>query len=106
MRIANPQRLLKPRSLLPAILCLIALLSGARAWAADYFNPALLDIDTPGQSKTDLSVYENGPGQAPGKYRVTLFINNKKQTACRLILSSSPPAMVTHRYSPAFPSTA
>ncbi|WP_077264247.1 fimbria/pilus outer membrane usher protein [[Enterobacter] lignolyticus] len=78
MRTANPQRLLKPRFLLPAILCLIALLSGARAWAADYFNPALLDIDTPGQSKTDLSVYENGPGQAPGKYRVTLFINNKR----------------------------
>lgn len=78
MRIAHLQRWLTLRCRLPVILCLVALLPGVRAWAADYFNPALLDIDTPGQGKTDLSVYENGPGQAPGKYRVTLFINNKR----------------------------
>lgn len=46
--------------------------------ADDYFNPALLDIDNPQQGKTDLSVYEKGPGQAPGKYQVTVFINNNK----------------------------
>jgi outer membrane usher protein len=28
--------------------------------------------------KTDLSIYEKGPGQAPGKYQVTIFINNNK----------------------------
>ncbi|MBE1999442.1 FimD/PapC N-terminal domain-containing protein, partial [Klebsiella pneumoniae] len=43
-----------------------------------YFNPALLDIDNPQQEKTDLSVYEKGPGQAPGKYQVAVFINNNK----------------------------
>jgi len=78
MRIANRLRLLKLSVHLLVILLLFGIHPGARAWAEDYFNPALLDIDTPGQSKTDLSVYENGPGQAPGKYRVTLFINNKK----------------------------
>lgn len=46
--------------------------------ADDYFNPALLDIDNPQQEKTDLSVYEKGPGQAPGKYQVAVFINNNK----------------------------
>lgn len=44
--------------------------------ADDYFNPALLDIDNPQQAKTDLSIYEKGPGQAPGKYLVSIFINN------------------------------
>lgn len=44
----------------------------------DYFNPALLDIDNPQQTRTDLSVYEKGPGQAPGKYQVSVFINNNK----------------------------
>jgi outer membrane usher protein len=50
----------------------------ASGMADDYFNPALLDIDNPQQGKTDLSVYEKGPGQAPGKYQVTMFINNNK----------------------------
>ncbi|HBD79569.1 MAG TPA: fimbrial assembly protein, partial [Leclercia adecarboxylata] len=47
-------------------------------WADDYFNPALLDLDNPQQGKTDLSIYEKGPGQAPGQYQVALFINNNK----------------------------
>lgn len=46
--------------------------------ADDYFNPALLDIDNPQQGKTDLAIYEKGPGQAPGTYPVTVFINNNK----------------------------
>lgn len=46
--------------------------------ADDYFNPALLDIDNPQQGKTDLAIYEKGPGQAPGKYQVSVFINNNK----------------------------
>lgn len=46
--------------------------------ADDYFNPALLDVDNPQQEKTDLSIYEKGPGQAPGKYQVSIFINNNK----------------------------
>jgi hypothetical protein len=61
-----------------------------QAHADDYFNPALLDIDNPEQAKTDLSVYENGPGQAQANIRsrcssitikstpVTSFLHYKK----------------------------
>ncbi|WP_336286233.1 fimbria/pilus outer membrane usher protein [Cronobacter dublinensis] len=58
------------------IACICAGLSLGQARAEDYFNPALLEIDNPGQEKTDLSVYEKGPGQAPGKYRVDVYVNN------------------------------
>ncbi|MEG6304333.1 fimbria/pilus outer membrane usher protein [Enterobacter ludwigii] len=61
------------------ILCGLALaIFAQQVMADDYFNPALLDIDNPQQGKTDLSVYEKGPGQAPGKYQVNIFINNNK----------------------------
>ncbi|WP_082683162.1 fimbria/pilus outer membrane usher protein [Entomohabitans teleogrylli] len=78
MGINNFKRLLAHGSRLLVFLIVVTACSGSRAWAEDYFNPALLDIDTPGQGKTDLSIYEKGPGQAPGKYRVTIFINNKQ----------------------------
>ncbi|VFS16518.1 outer membrane usher protein lpfC [Enterobacter cancerogenus] len=48
------------------------------AGSNDYFNPALLDVDNPTAGKTDLSIYEKGPGQAPGKYQVAIYINNNK----------------------------
>lgn len=65
-------------ALLAIFLSLAAACFSAQARADDYFNPALLDVDNPQQAKTDLTVYEKGPGQAPGKYQVTLFINNNK----------------------------
>ncbi|MEL4867730.1 fimbria/pilus outer membrane usher protein [Pantoea agglomerans] len=66
-------------SSLLVILCGLALaIFAQQVMADDYFNPALLDIDNPQQGKTDLSVYEKGPGQAPGKYQVAIFINNNK----------------------------
>src|SRR5690606_34265240 len=61
------------------LLCGLAMaIFAQQVWADDYFNPALLDIDNPQQGKTDLSLYEKGPGQAPGKYEVSIFINNNK----------------------------
>ena len=61
------------------ILCGLAVACfSQQIWADDYFNPALLDLDNPQQGKTDLSIYEKGPGQAPGQYQVALFINNNK----------------------------
>jgi outer membrane usher protein len=47
--------------------------------ARDYFNPALLGIDNPNQGDTDLSVFEEGETQAPGTYRVDIYINNAQQ---------------------------
>lgn len=44
--------------------------------AREYFNPALLEIDNPSQAGADLSVFEEG-AQAPGKYRVDLYVNNE-----------------------------
>ena len=65
-------------SLLVILFGLAMAIFAHQVMADDYFNPALLDIDNPQQGKTDLSVYEKGPGQAPGKYQVTVFINNNK----------------------------
>jgi outer membrane usher protein len=49
------------------------------AQARDYFNPALLELDNPQQGKTDLTVFEEGATQAPGIYRVDIYLNNELQ---------------------------
>ncbi|MEB6379246.1 fimbrial biogenesis outer membrane usher protein [Leclercia adecarboxylata] len=66
------------RALLVALGCAALSVGVQQVLAADYFNPALLDIDTPGQGKTDLSLYESGPGIAPGSYQVDVYVNNNK----------------------------
>ncbi|VTR59823.1 Outer membrane usher protein fimD precursor [Serratia fonticola] len=48
------------------------------AQARDYFNPALLELDNPQQGKTDLTVFEDGATQAPGTYRVDIYVNNQQ----------------------------
>lgn len=60
---------------------LIAMFSSSmsiNAHARDYFNPALLQIDNPQQGISDLSVYENAGGQAPGVYHVDIILNNQR----------------------------
>lgn len=64
--------------MLIALGCTLLGVCVQKVLADDYFNPALLDIDHPGQGKTDLSIYEIGPGQAPGKYHVDVYVNNNK----------------------------
>jgi outer membrane usher protein len=49
------------------------------AQARDYFNPALLEVDNPHQGSTDLTVFEEGTNQAPGTYRVDIYMNNEQQ---------------------------
>ena len=58
----------------------VALLTGTmmNAQARDYFNPALLELGTPGQNAVDLSSFEDKGGQLPGSYRVDVFLNNEK----------------------------
>ncbi|EMB4325087.1 fimbrial biogenesis outer membrane usher protein [Pluralibacter gergoviae] len=46
------------------------------AQSREFFNPALLEIDNPAQAGADLSVFEEG-SQAPGKYRVDLYVNEE-----------------------------
>ena len=47
------------------------------AVAREYFNPALLSINAPNATMTDLSVFENTSAQAPGSYRVDIILNNE-----------------------------
>ncbi|CAI1969312.1 Outer membrane usher protein fimD precursor [Serratia fonticola] len=49
------------------------------AQARDYFNPQMLEIDNPNQGSTDLTVFEDGANQAPGTYRVDIYLNNEQQ---------------------------
>lgn len=49
------------------------------AQARDYFNPQMLEIDNPHQGSTDLTVFEDGANQAPGTYRVDIYLNNEQQ---------------------------
>lgn len=44
-------------------------------YAREYFNPALLELDNPGQGNSDLSVFEEGAGQPPGIYHVDIYVN-------------------------------
>ncbi|MDQ1884170.1 fimbria/pilus outer membrane usher protein [Aeromonas salmonicida] len=46
--------------------------------AEDYFNPALLAIDSASGEFTDLSLFEQG-AQSPGVYRVDVFVNGVKK---------------------------
>lgn len=50
------------------------------AQARESFNPALLEVGgAPIQDGTDLSLFEDGVSQAPGIYRVDIFLNNEPQ---------------------------
>ncbi|WP_140919251.1 fimbria/pilus outer membrane usher protein [Limnobaculum xujianqingii] len=57
----------------------LALLLGGinQVCAEEYFNPALLSLDKQDLAGTDLSVFEQDGPQAPGQYRVDLYLNNE-----------------------------
>lgn len=67
----------RPSRLARLVACQVTLLiSGAgMVNAAEYFNPALLEIDNPVQGNADLSIFEDGDLQAPGTYRVDIYLN-------------------------------
>ncbi|WP_024913717.1 fimbria/pilus outer membrane usher protein [Chania multitudinisentens] len=59
----------------------IALLGGMAfdAQARESFNPALLEAGVLTQEAADLSRFEDGVSQAPGTYRVDIYLNNEQQ---------------------------
>lgn len=61
------------------ISCQIAMLSGVPGGvqARDYFNPALLEIGGPSDHGADLTIFEQGLTQAPGNYRVDVYLNGE-----------------------------
>lgn len=77
------------------VSCQFAMLMGSAgmASAAEYFNPALLEIDNPAQGKADLSVFEEGDLQPPGTYRVDIYLNGSmvdtKDVVFSLVTNSS-----------------
>lgn len=48
---------------------------GVQATARDYFDPALLDFGSNSGQPVDLSQFETAGGQAPGTYRVDIYVN-------------------------------
>lgn len=60
----------------PPIFLLIISSSCGIAFAREHFNPALLETGQGVSPAVDLSIYEKGM-QAPGKYRVDIFLNGK-----------------------------
>lgn len=62
------------------VSCQVAIWVGVvgGAQARDYFNPALLELDNPSQRGADLTIFEDGLTQAPGQYRVDVYLNGSK----------------------------
>lgn len=62
------------------IACQVAILMGisGSVQARDYFNPALLELGSPSSDHgVDLTVFEEGQAQAPGEYRVDIYLNGQ-----------------------------
>ncbi|CAI1803682.1 Outer membrane usher protein fimD precursor [Serratia fonticola] len=61
--------------------------------ARDYFNPALLELGTPGQTSVDLSTFGEQGGQIPGTYRVDIYLNNEKKVTRNVEFRMQPDAV-------------
>lgn len=75
--------------LLPWVFGMTSLLGccSASVQAKEYFNPALLEIDSQQQGSTDLAVFEEGVNQAPGSYRVDIYINDDMRDTRDVVFS-------------------
>lgn len=58
----------------PVVFSSLAILSPLKAMAEQYFNPAFLSNDP--SAVADLSQFNKSGGQAPGSYRVDIYIND------------------------------
>lgn len=57
-----------------ALLAVIPPGANAKAW----FNPALLELDSPEKPTVDISLFEEQGAQLPGNYRVHIMVNSDK----------------------------
>lgn len=57
-----------------ALLAVISVGANAKTW----FNPALLELDSPEKDTVDVSAFENKGSQLPGEYLVHILVNNAK----------------------------
>lgn len=73
-------RKMKLFSLILIIPCQFLLSSSWNSASAReyYFNPELLELKSPSVASTDLSVFEQRGKQAPGQYRIDLYLNGER----------------------------
>ncbi|HEY4438488.1 MAG TPA: fimbria/pilus outer membrane usher protein [Lelliottia sp.] len=71
----------------PWMVPLVLIYSGY-ACSREYFNPALLEMTDSVLATADLSGFENGR-QAPGKYRVDVFVNNQQVDSLEIVFDHS-----------------
>lgn len=57
---------------------LLLLCNNGAALADDYFDPAALELSDPQQQMADLHYFEKAGGQQPGRYTVSVWINNQE----------------------------
>lgn len=80
----------------PALASLVLVLSGVltlpKSWADNYFNPAFLSDDP--SAVADLSTFAHN-GQAPGVYRVDIYVNQALQASRDLTFNALKPGQAT-----------
>ncbi|WP_265260478.1 fimbria/pilus outer membrane usher protein [Serratia marcescens] len=62
-----------------AMVMALLLSVNPQGWAADSFNPNALEIDNPSTTPVDLSQFSDSGSQAPGTYRVDIYMNGEQQ---------------------------
>lgn len=60
-------------------IALVIALSVRQSLAEDFFNPNAIEIDNPTSTAVDLSSFSSSGAQAPGSYRVDVYINGEQQ---------------------------
>ena len=78
------QALFQRRVMLPLALCALS----SPALAENYFNPAFLSDDP--SAVADLSRYEKTDGQAPGQYRVDIYVNDNAAGTQNVTFDTAP----------------
>ncbi|PIJ49862.1 fimbrial protein [Erwinia sp. OLTSP20] len=74
----------------------LAIIAGC-AQGADWFNPAFLSGN--GQEVADLSRFESGAGQAPGVYRVDVWLNDRFITTHSVRFEAEKPPLASEKTS-------
>lgn len=74
----------------PVVFSSLAIITPAQAFAEQYFNPAFLSSDP--AAVADLSRFNTDGGQAPGSYRVELYINDTLISTRDVEFKNSTPA--------------
>jgi outer membrane usher protein len=84
------------------IKLLFVIISGTHsAWAEDYFDPKLLDLNGGAASSVDLSQFKNPGSIAAGQYLVDIYINDNYWSTENVTFSAGKQGEVTPELTPA-----